>query len=540
MIKSGYYHNPRKAVSKTAVFLSLGFLIFWSNGVSSTVNKKDILNAIRSYRIKNAHSIIREYFEFLSIPNVTADKENIRKNAFFIKKMMEKRGIKTDIIETDGNPVVYGEILFPGAEQTLLFYVHYDGQPVDPAKWTGSLPFSPVLRPGKLEAGETQPEPISLNEAGENFDNDWRIYARSSSDDKAPLTAMMAALDGLKQAGISVRNNIKFILEGEEEAGSPNLGPFLKKNRELLKADVLFMCDGPAYYSGDPTIFFGVRGIVSIAITVYGPNTSLHSGHYGNWAPNPAMRLAKLLATMKDETGKVTVDGFYDTVVPLSEREKKAVRNVPDYEQYIKQIYGFMGTEGGGMTLMEALQLPSLNINGLLSGWVGDQARTVIPPEATASIDIRLVKGCTPHYMLEQVKEHIKKQGYFLVSEDPDYETRMTHPFLAKITVRESGYPAYRISMDIPIAERLADALKDYYEYNPVFLPTLGGSLPIYLFDETLDLPVIGISIVNHDNNQHQPNENLRLGNLWSGIETFAAIFMMAPSPQFLPGGQKH
>ncbi len=364
------------SLKKRISFMSL--LLFASGfiPVSSAVNKKDILNAVRSYRIENEQDIVKEYIELLSIPNVSADRVNIRKNAEYIKKMMEKRGIKTLILETAGNPVVYGEI------------------------------------------------------------------------------------------------------------------------------------------------------------KVYGPNTSLHSGHYGNWAPNPAMRLAELLATMKDETGKVTIDGFYDSVVPLSEKEMEAVRSVPNFEENIKQIYGFTGTEGGGITLMEALQLPSLNINGLSSGWVGDQSRTIIPPTATASIDIRLVKGCDLFYMQKCVIEHVKKQGYFVVSDEPDHKTRMSYPFLARIKSRESGYPAYRISMDIPVASRLADALKDYYEYNPVFLPTLGGSLPIYLFDGTLGIPVIGISIVNHDNNQHQPNENLRLGNLWSGIETLAAIFMMNPEEQ--------
>ena len=489
--------------------------------------KKDILNAARNYRISNEHAIMQEYFDLLSIPNVSADRVNIRKNAEYIKMMMEKRGIQARVMETAGNPVVYGEILVPGAEQTLLFYVHYDGQPVDPSKWIDTKPFSPILRPGKLMAGGNEPKPVPMPPDNLSFNEDWRIYARGVSDDKAPLMAMMAALDGLRQAGISHRNNIKFILEGEEEAGSTNLGPFLQKHRDLLKADVLFMCDGPAYYSGDPTIFFGVRGITSIEITVYGPNTSLHSGHYGNWAPNPGMRLSKLLASMKDDTGRVVIDGFYDTVVPLTEREKDAVRAVHDYAGDIKDNYGFIHTEGGGMTLMEAIQLPSLNVNGLLSGWVGDQSRTIVPHSATASIDIRLVKGCDPGYMRQRVIDHVKKQGYFVISGEPDHQTRMAHPFLARIDNKESGYGAYRTSMDTPVARRLAAALRDYYEYNPVFLPTLGGSLPIYLFDDALGIPVIGISIVNHDNNQHQPNENLRIGNLWSGIETFAAVFLM-------------
>ena len=491
------------------------------------ISKKQILDAARSYRKANEHRIIKQFFDLLSIPNVSSDQTNVRKNAEFIKRMFEKRGVEITLMETAGNPVVYGELNVPGATQTLMFYVHYDGQPVDPSKWIDHEPFSPVLRPEKMLSGTDKPKPIPFPPEGKKFEEDWRIYARSTSDDKAPLISIVTALDALKVANIPLKNNIKFIFEGEEEAGSTNLGPFLREHRDFFKADVLFMCDGPAYYSGDPTIFFGVRGILGIEIKVYGPNTSLHSGHYGNWAPNPAIRLAELLATMKDEDGKVVIDGFYDTVLPLTETEKKAIREVPNYEQNIKENYGFTGLEGGGITLMEAIQLPSLNVNGLSSGWVGEQSRTIIPADATASIDIRLVKGCDPAYMVDRVKAHIRKQGYFLVDEEPDQAIRMKYPRLARITGGDGGYRAYRTSMDSPIARRVAQAFQDYYEKYPVFIPSLGGSLPIYLFDDILGIPVIGLSIANHDNNQHQPNENIRIGNLWNAIETYAAILMM-------------
>ncbi len=408
-----------------------------------------------------------------------------------------------------------------------MFYAHYDGQPVDPSQWTDSKPFTPVLRPGKLLAGSNQPKPIPFPQADAALKENWRIYARSTSDDKAPFVAILTALDALKASGIPLKNKLKFIFEGEEEAGSTHLRPFLEKHRSLLKADVLFMCDGPAYYSNDPTIFFGVRGITSVQITVYGANTSLHSGHYGNWAPNPAMRLARLLASMKDKEGRVLIDGFYDTAMPLTETEKEAAKAIPNYEDSIKKNYGFFGTEGGGISLMEAIQMPSLNINGLQSGWVGSQARTIIPPDATASIDIRLVKGCAPDYMANCLIKHIEKQGYYVIDKDPDQKTRMTHPFLVKVVRTEGGYRAYRTAMDSPMAKKLVGALSAASDKKPVLLPTLGGSLPIYLFDDLLKIPVIGISIANNDNNQHQPNENIRIGNLWSGIETFAAVLMM-------------
>ena len=490
------------------------------------ISKKDLLHRIRSYRKSHEHQILKEYFHLLSIPNVSSDRPNIRRNAEFIKTMMEKRGIDTQILETGGNPVVYGEIDVPGATQTLMFYVHYDGQPVDPSKWIDTKPFHPILRPDALEEGSAIPKPIPMPSEGEPIDEDWRIYARSVSDDKAPLMAILAALDGLKNQGINLKNNIKFIFEGEEEAGSTNLHSFCEKNKTLLQSDILFICDGPVYFSGDPTLFFGVRGITSLAITVYGPYNALHSGHYGNWAPNPALRLVRLLATMKDTDGQVKIKGFYDTVVPLSQRELDALKTIPNFDETLKELYGFSKSEGGDMSLNEAIQWPSLNIRGLQSGWVGRQARTIVPPTATTSIDIRLVKGNDPADMVQKVIDHIKNQGYHVVQEDPGQETRMVFPLIAKVTGGR-GYKAARTSMDLPVSKRVIEALRGYRDKDPVLLPTLGGSVPIYIFVDVLNVPTIGIPIVNHDNNQHQPNENLRIGHLWTGIETFAAVMMM-------------
>lgn len=491
------------------------------------VEKQELIDQVREYRQKNEHKIMKEFIDLLSIPNVSSDNVNVRKNAIFIKKIMEQRGIKIQILETAGNPVVYGELNVPGAARTLMFYVHYDGQPVDPSKWIDSYPFEPVLRPGKMKAGTTVPKPIPLPAAGESFKEDSRLYGRATGDDKAPIICLLTALNALKVSGYKLKNNIKFILDGEEEAGSPNLGPCLKKHKDLLKSDVLFMCDGPAYFSGDPTLFFGVRGITSIEITVYGPNTSLHSGHYGNWAPNPGVRLSQLLASMKDKQGKIIVDGFYDTVVPLSATELEAIKEVPGFDDHLKKLYGFAASENPGLSLMETIHKPSLNVNGLRSGWVGEQARTIVPPTATASIDIRLVKGNEPKDMVDKVIAHIEKQGYHVVYDEPDRETRLTYPMLAKVKRSEKGYPASRTSMDLPVSRSAAKTFAGLKGLKPVMIPSLGGSLPIYLFTDALNVPVIGVSIANYDNNQHQPNENIRIGHLWRGIETFAALLTM-------------
>ncbi|MFC1726253.1 M20/M25/M40 family metallo-hydrolase [candidate division KSB1 bacterium] len=493
---------------------------------SQSVSKEELFENIRSYVNSNKLNILSEFVELLTIPNVSSDRNNIRKNANFVKQMMERRGISVKIIETAGNPVVYGELKRPEAEKTIMFYVHYDGQPVSPDDWIDSAPFNPVIRPGILIPGSNMPKPIPYPNTNDEIEDNWRIYARSSSDDKTPIIALLSAIDALKQAGLKIKHNLKFIFEGEEEAGSVNLKQFFEENTDLLKSDVLFLCDGPAYFNNKPAVSFGVRGITSIEITVYGPNTSLHSGHYGNWAPNPALKLVKLLSSMKDEEGKVLVEGFYDTVIPLSETEKKAVRSVPNFDNELKERLGFSGTEGGGRSLIEMLQFPSLNIRGLLSGWTGSQARTIIPPTATASIDIRLVKGNDPADMREKVIEHIKKQGYHIVSGDPDQKTRAKYANIAKVRMG-GGYRAARLSMDKPISQQIIRNLGFYLENEIVILPGMGGSLPLYYFYDILKTPSIIVSIANFDNNQHQPNENLRLGNLWKGIEMYSAILMM-------------
>ncbi|MCK4943095.1 MAG: M20/M25/M40 family metallo-hydrolase [Candidatus Aminicenantes bacterium] len=506
-------------------FMALAFFGFILEG--EEISKQQIVKKVQQYRRANEHQIIKEFYQLLSIPNVSNDRVNIRRNAEFIKKMMQKRGIQSRLLKTKGNPVIFGELIVPDATQTLMFYIHYDGQPVDPSKWIDSKPFQPVLRNDKLEAGQQLPKPRAFPSTAEQFQNQWRIYARSSSDDKAPIIALLTALDALQQKGIALRNNIKFILDGEEEAGSPNLHPCLKENRNLLSTDVLFMCDGPTYFSGEPTLFFGCRGIASLEITVYGGNTNLHSGHFGNWAPNPALQLSCLLSSMKDHEGKITIKGFYDDVVPLSPGEKIALKAIPSYEKELKKLYGFSDPENKKISLMEAIQYPALNINGLKSGWVGHQARTIIPASATASIDLRLVKGNKTERLIHKIIAHIKNQGYYVTDKEPDQKARMLYHLIARVSVKEKGYPAYKISLDHPVSKKVIETLSSHQNRKLVLIPSLGGSLPIYMFADTLEVPIIGIPIANHDNNQHQPNENLRIEHLWDAIETFALIFMM-------------
>jgi acetylornithine deacetylase/succinyl-diaminopimelate desuccinylase-like protein len=479
--------------------------------------------AAKSYRQTHEHEIIAEYVKLLSIPNVASDAPNIRRNADLIVQMLERRGVKTQLLEVpDAPPVVFGEITKPGATRTLVFYAHYDGQPVEPAEWSGGDPFKPILRSSSLE---TSGKDIQLPAKGENFDPEWRLYARSTGDDKAPILAVCAALDALQANKIAINANIKFFFEGEEEAGSPHLEKIVEKYRDLLKADAWLICDGPMDQTRAQQVYFGARGVTGFELTVYGPRRELHSGHYGNWAPNPALMLAKLLASMKDDDGRVLVKGFYEGVAPLSETEKRAFAEAPDNDVLLKRELGLGWSEGAGKKLIELINLPSLNIRGMVSSSVGATARNVVPSTATASLDLRLVKGVDHKVAVERVIEHIRAQGYYIVGSNPDDATRLKYPKIAKIT-RQGGYNASKTSMDLPISQAIIAAVASA-RGKVIKMPTLGGSVPLYIFTDTLKTPCIGIPIANHDNNQHSANENIRLQNLWDGIETMAALLTM-------------
>src|SRR6185295_1876227 len=317
--------------------------------------------------------------------------------------------------------------------------------------------------------------------------------------------------------------NLKFLFDGEEEAGSTHLEDIVNRNASILGADVWLCADGPVHQTRKQLLYFGVRGVVSLNVTIYGADRALHSGHYGNWSPNPAMRLAKLLASMKDDAGRVLIEGFYNDVEPLGPEEKKALAEMPATDQELMREYALASTEGAGRSLAELINEPSLNIDGLRSEYVGSEARTIIPSEATAAIDLRLVKGIDPKKQVERLIDHIKKQGYFVTTEAPDRKLRLAHSMIARVTT-SGGYRAVRTSMNLPISRRIIRAVEQAGGSRPVLAPTLGGSVPLYILEAATRAPQIGVPIVNHDNNQHSSNENLRLQNLWDGIEIFAAL----------------
>jgi len=462
--------------------------------------------AAQQWRAVHEPQILQEFAALLAIPNVASDKANIQRNADALVQALAKRHVAAKQLTAEGsNPVVYGEIKTPGAKRTIVFYAHYDGQAVNPADWETGTPFTPTT---KMVNGEP------------------RIFARAASDDKAAIVAQLTALDALQAAKIPIKANLRFVWEGEEEAGSTNLEAVLKKYQDELGGDVWLICDGPIDQSGRQSVVFGARGVTHIAVTLYGPNRELHSGHYGNWAPNPAMMLAQLLGSMEDANGHVLVPHFYDGIAPLGTLEKQAIAEAPNNGELLMKEFGLGRANGGGKPLLELLNEPTLNIDGFASARVGAKANNVVPSTATADIDLRLVKGLDWKTQQQRVVDYIASQGYFVTDAPPDKAMLMAHPRVAFVGRDPVGYNAVRTPMDLPIAQAVIAAVES--ARGPVVkLPTMGGSVPLEMIVKTLGTNTITVPIANYDNNQHSANENIRIQNLWDGIEVMAALEAM-------------
>ena len=471
--------------------------------------------ATRAWRTEHEKEILTEFSDLLAIPNLASDLPNIQRNASQIRSLLEKRGLTTQLLSLgEVPPIVVGDLAVPGAKRTIAFYAHYDGQPVDRSKWK-SNPWKPVMRDKEGRDFDW--------EKAKAIDPEWRLYARSTGDDKAPIIGMLAALDALRAEGAKPSVNLRFVFEGEEEAGSPHLAQYLAKYPKVLRPDAWVLCDGPVHQSRRMELFFGARGTTDLELTVYGPIKGLHDGHYGNWVPNPVVRLTHLLASMRDENGRILIKGFYDDVKPASEAERIALTKIPAVENDLRREFQIGSTESEGKPLNESLLFPALNLRGIESGHVGQMASNTIQTDARASIDFRLVPDETPDSIKPLVERHIESQGYTIVRETPDVATRLKSVKLVRVQWG-AGYPPARTALDLPLSREIA-AIMTETGHEPVLLPTVGGSIPMYLFQQPDNTPVIGLPIANHDDNQHAADENLRLQNLWDGIEVYAALF---------------
>jgi acetylornithine deacetylase/succinyl-diaminopimelate desuccinylase-like protein len=494
-------------------FLLLGAFAVLANAAAADLS--GIAEQTRTWVRQHEQEIVTELADLAAIPNLASDLPNIERNAAALQKLCEKRGLTVQLLRLEEvPPIVVADLRVPNAGRTIAFYAHYDGQPVDPARWK-SDPWKPVMR-------DASGRDVDWRSA-KSLDPEWRLYARAASDDKAPILAMLAALDALRAAKVTPAVNLRFVFEGEEEVGSPNLAEYIKKHPDALRPDAWVLCDGPVHQSRRPALFFGARGTVDLELTTYGPKRGLHDGHYGNWVPNPAAAIAHLISSMRDEQGRVTIDGFYDNVRPPSAAEREALAAIPNIEGQLRKTFEIATTEGEGKPLNELLMAPALNVRGIEVGRVKEKAANVIPTEAHASIDFRLVPDQTPESIRPLVERHFERRGYTIVRNEPDAAARLANPKLLRVDWG-SGYPAARTPLDLPFSREVT-AIMAAAGHDPVRLPTLGGSIPMYLFQQPNGTPTIGLPIVNHDNNQHAADENLRLQNLWDGIEIYAAVF---------------
>ncbi len=469
---------------------------------------------------RHAAATFREWVELLAIPNVATVGADIQRNVAWLERAFERRGFRTRQLANDDKPMLLAEL--PGAaadRRTVLFYAHLDGQPVEPAEWGQRSPWEPVL---KRRAAEGRWEPLPIDRLyGPEIDPEWRLFARSASDDKAPIVMLLAAMDALKAAGQAPSVNVKVLLDSQEEQGSPTLGRVIGEHLEALRCDALVVLDGPMHESNRPTLVFGNRGIVAATLTVFGGAGELHSGHYGNYAPNPAQRLAALLASMKDGDGRVTIAGWHEGVA-LDGEARRVLAAVPDDEAALRRRLGIAEAERVGGNYQEALQYPSLNVRGLAAAGVGASARTVVPASATAEIDIRTVPETPPRRLFDLLRRHVEAQGYHLVEGPrPTEEERRRHGKLASLTFREgsASSTAVRTDLDAPIGRWLHRGFRSAYGAEPVRVRMMGGTVPTGAAVEALRAPFATVPLVNADNNQHSFDENMRLGNYVDGVK---------------------
>lgn len=457
--------------------------------------------------------------ELVSIPNSGLSPKDIQKNIDWLTTAFQKRGFKTQPLANKGNPLLLAEQIINKDLPTILFYMHLDGQPVDPTKWNQANPYQAVLK--KADKNGVW-QPVSWESVGETIDPSWRIFGRSAADDKGPIIGFLHAMDLLKKEGKQPAFNLKVILDSEEEMGSKYLAEAVAEYEHLLKADALIINDGPVHISGQPTLIFGCRGITRVDITVFGASKPQHSGHYGNYAPNPNFMMAHLLASMKDQTGKVLIDGYYDGI-KWDKAAAAIMAAVPDKKEDILKLLEIAEPEQVGTNYQEALQFPSLNVRGMASAWVGSQARTIVPDKTTAAIDIRLVPESDPKRLVALIKKHIEKQGYHIVSKEPTTEERLKYPKICYLYSGGATLP-FRTDMNAPTGKWLEKAIKNTYQQNPVKVRIMGGTVPISSFINQLNIPAIIVPMVNSDNNQHSPNENFRIDYLTNSIKTFYGI----------------
>ena len=435
----------------------------------------------------------------------------------------KKYGFEVERLETPELPLLLASKVISEDLNTLLIYLQFDGQPVDNSKWDQEDPYKAVLK-------ERINNEYKITDWGRldnlTFDDikkeDLRIFARSASDAKGPVMMILNALEIMKRNNIELEYNLKVIMDFEEEISSPNLADAVKKYSSKLKSDALLIFDGPKHPSNLPTLTFGARGISDITLITYGPIVPQHSGHFGNYAPNPVFRMSEILSSMKDPNGRVTIPGFYDGI-ELDEKTLKILAEVPDDEEKMMNDMQFKMPDNVGKNYQESIQYPSINVRGIESGWVREEVRTIVPSECIAEIDVRLVLESDPVRLHNLIKSHIEKLGYYVIDRRPTKDERLKYNKIVTF-ISSFDYDAFRTNIESEIGRWLVKSLKKTFGIEPVKKRTSGGSVPISPFVNTLGIPAVTVPTVNQDNNQHSPNENIKIENYITGIETYLGI----------------
>lgn len=465
-------------------------------------------------------AILSEFTTFLAIPDVATTVSDVERNADHLTAMLRARGFETRTLSAGPGtpPAVYAELKAPGARRTVLYYAHYDGQPVGQKGWT-SAPFAPVMRAGPLDPAAPT---VDWTRAAGRLDPDWRLYARASGDDKASIEALLTAIDAMKAAGLKPSVNIKLFYEGEEEQGSPHLRSIIEANAELLRTDLIIMGDGPMHQSGRQMVNFGSRGEIGLTMTVYGALRPLHDGHYGSWAPSPAVEIAHLIADLRAEDGRIDIPGLYDDLKAPTASEKAALAALPPVEARLAHDLG-LAAPITSERLADSYFRPTLNVRAIHVGDTGPNAANAIAATASASFDFRIVPDETPERVRRLTEARLAQLGWFVVATAPDMATRLAHPRIVQVNW-ETGSTAVKTDMDLPASKAAVGAI-ERVEGGPILkIPMVGASSGLADIVAVLHAPMVGVSIANYDDNQHAENENLRLGNLWDGVAVYAAL----------------
>lgn len=441
------------------------------------------LDDIFAYIDEHSQTFLARLIDYLRRPSISAYGEGIVEVAEYIAGVMRQMGLAVRIMPTSGWPMVLGEYKTRLDAPTVLLYGHYDVQPPDPLEEWISPPFEPTIRNG-------------------------RLYARGVGDNKGQHFAQLMALEALLACRGALPCNVKVLLEGEEEVGSPHMPMFIQAHHDELRADLVIVSDGPVHENGQSTISFGVRGVLDIELRAHGANRVLHSGHWGGIVSNPLWTLVHLLSTMKNERGGITVDGFYANVQPLSELERQALAKLPIDVEEVKQALGLQRLdEPQERDYFERLAVwPTLTINGIHGGYGGPGSKTVLPHEAIAKCDIRLVEAQTVDEILAKVKAHVQH-----------------HAPEVSIT-SYGGMDPSKTPLNSPFTEPLRQAIVAAQGAEPLLVPAKGASLPNYVFTKTLGIPAFGVPYANADESNHAPNENLEVVRFFRGIKTGAAM----------------